>query len=360
MRIVHVLQWLEVGGGEMLASRLAGAQRDRGDEVSLVALADGPLQQHLRKRGLEVSILAKRPGFDLSLFKRLIQHFRQMQPDVVHTHDPQSLVYAAAPARLSGAHVVNSKHGVTRETARRMALRRAAAKAVHCFVTVSDSTAEAARDQREVDDRKLTVITNGVDMAAFRPDPALRREVRRELGLPDHALVIGTVGRQEPVKDPQLLLRAAAPLLNDETRLLFTGSGSVAPVLEEQRSHLPRPEWVQLLGARDDVGRILNALDIFALTSRTEGLPLVLLEAMACALPVVVTAVGGIPDVITDGVSGLLLPPGDHHAARAALARLRDDSALRTALGAQARTLVEQRYSFTRMLENYDQAYARS
>lgn len=352
--IVHLMQWFELGGGESLAQRLALSQKAQGHAVTVLGLAGGPLAEELRAAGVSVSLVEKRPGFDATLYPRLACIFRRTRPDVVHTHDPQSLVYGAPTARICGVNVVHTKHGETVEGPRRLALRRIAARFVNTFVAVSSSTADTARQYREVDETKLRVVTNGVDMERFRPDAEVRAEVRAELGLPADARVIATVGRHEEVKDPLLLLRAALPLLSQHKRLCFVGAGSLTGELERLLALSPAGKYVHLLGKRRDVERLMTAFDIFAISSRTEGLPLVLLEAMATGLPVVATAVGGIPPVVAGG-AGLVVPPADEVALRDALAQLLVDGGEQ--MGRRAREIVAQQFSFRQMEAAYLDLY---
>jgi glycosyltransferase involved in cell wall biosynthesis len=199
----------------------------------------------------------------------------------------------------------------------------------------------------------LRVIENGVDVELFRRDAAARFGLRRKLGIPDAAWVVGTVGRLAPEKDHGLLLDAIAPELCDQHRLVIVGSG---PEEERLRAHVsagPAAPWVTLTGARSDVPRLLSAFDVFVLSSKTEGLPLVIPEAMAASLPVVSTAVGGIPSVVRDGETGLLVPPGDAAALRAALVSLHADRQRAHAMGTAARQLAEAQYSKQRMVSDY-------
>jgi glycosyltransferase involved in cell wall biosynthesis len=183
------------------------------------------------------------------------------------------------------------------DRARRLWLRRTAARLVDAYVAVSPALRAAALTNGDCDAKRLRVVSNGIDVTRFAPNPEARRSVRRELGIPDDAWVVCTVGRLAPEKDQAMLVDAVAPLLDERRRLLIVGDGPERDALREQIARTGKGSYVYMTGARSDVERILAASDAFALTSRTEGLPLVLLEAMATALPVISTAVGGIPDL---------------------------------------------------------------
>lgn len=362
LEIIHVLQSLSLGGGERVAVDLAAAQVAEGFRVRVISLeqsAETLIADQLHQLGINSELVLKRPGFDPSLFFRLYPRFLRRGPTVVHSHNPLALVYASAPARLAGAAVFYTKHGEAADRGRRVALRRGAALACHGLVSVSQETATFGLNSGEIPKGKSVVITNGIDTDRFAPSVTQRNEVRTELGLSDNSWLIGTAGRLAPVKNQAMLLRAAAPLLNETCQLLIAGEGSERPQLEALIDELPNGRFIRLLGVRKDLQRVISALDCFAISSSTEGLPLVLLEAMACALPIVSTSVGGIPNVIDDGVNGYLVDRDDGEALSKRLRSLRNDSALAKRMGEQNRQKVITSYSRTRMASNYLDLYRR-
>jgi glycosyltransferase involved in cell wall biosynthesis len=297
-------------------------------------------------------------GLDFSLPGRLADVFRSNRVTVVHAHNPQALIYAAPAGRAAGAAVVYTCHGQNSLAAGRVWLTRLASLVVDAYVAVSPRIAARARTNHECPEAKLLVIDNGVDLSAFRPDMSARREVRAELGLPEQAWVVGTVGRLVADKHPELLLRAALPLLGPGARLVFVGDGPLAPTLRALAAGHPASRWVNFLGARQDVPRLLAALDVFALSSRTEGLPLALLEAMSVGLPIVATAVGGVPDVVRDGFSARLIPSEDEAALREALDQLRNDPTAAAEMGRCAQQ-ESRRFSAATMTSRYLDLYHR-
>lgn len=356
--IVHVLSSFGMGGQERLALDLAAIQRRRGHRVTVISLApppDGPLVDEFTKADLEVVRVAKRPGFDLTLPPRLFRAFRAAGADFVHTHNPQPLIYSSAAARLAGAKAVHTKHGMNPASGKQMALRRGAAKFLSAFVACSGPTAEQAKKQRDCALDKLHVIPNGIRLDKFAPDPALRQAMRAELGLGD-AWVVGTVGRLDELKNHQMLIRAMAPHLGPKVKLVIIGDGPTRDVLAAAVAKLPDPSTVVLAGQRMDVPKLLPGFDVFTLPSRTEGLPLVVPEAMATGLPVVATSVGGLPTVIDEGVTGFLVPVEEKPLA-AALLSLRDPVRAQ-AMGAAARVAALERFGAERMVDRYLELYA--
>jgi glycosyltransferase involved in cell wall biosynthesis len=200
-------------------------------------------------------------------------------------------------------------------------------------------------------------VQNGTDLDRFRPDPAARAEIRGRLGLPDDAVLIGTVGRMAEVKNHALLVRAAAPLLGPAVHLAIVGGGPEAGRTAALVEELGVGAFVHLMGEISEVARALAAFDVFALSSDVEGLPLSITEAMGVALPVVATAVGGVPRVVLEGDTGTLVPPRDPPALRAALDAMAKDPAMRGRMGARARTVALERYSAERMAAEYMALY---
>lgn len=362
-RIVHLLSSFGMGGQERVAFDLATSQLRAGCWVAALSMApppDGPLAAEFRAAGALVDRVARpRPGVDPWLIPRIAHWLRRHDVELVHTHNRFALIYGAPAARLAGARVVHTKHGNNPRGGKRLVAGNLAGRLVHAFVAVSPETAEFARKRREVDERRLLVIPNGIELGRFHPAAAGRDRVRRELGIDADAWVIGTVGRIAAEKNQALLVQAMAPLLGPKTRLVIAGDGPLLTALTEQIGGLGVAGSVHLLGARKDVPDILNALDTFVLSSDTEGLPLVVPEAMATGLPVISTAVGGVPSVIDDGQTGFLVPRGDEQALRDRAAALRADPAASRAMGERARSAAITRFSAERMQREYLDLYGR-
>ena len=347
-----------------MALDLARGQRAAGSRVIAVSLAradakGSTLAAEFADGGIAVHTIPKRDGFDPSLPLRLALLFRNERVDVVHTHNPQPLIYCAPAARLTGAILVHTKHGANLDTTRRLFLRRAAASLAHAYVAVSSTTAAVARKAREVGEARLHTIANGIDLSRFHPDKDARAAVRAELGMNDSVWLTGTVGRLAPEKDQALLMTALAPTLGERSQLVIVGDGPEAAALAALAELLGVRRFVHLPGARRDVPRVLAALDVFALSSRSEGLPLVIPEAMATALPVISTAVGGIPEVVEEGVTGFLTPARDAASLGERLNRLFADRARAVEMGQRGRTLALERYSAERMVGDYLALYDR-
>jgi glycosyltransferase involved in cell wall biosynthesis len=362
-RIVHILSSFGMGGQERVAFDLAVSQLRAGCQVTALSLEpppDGPLAAEFATAGIAVERVARsRPGLDPMLIARLARWLRRARIELVHTHNRMALIYGAPAGRLARARVVHTKHGNNPKGGTRLFAGNLAGRCVDAFVAVSDETAAFARKRREIEERKLLVIPNGIELGRFHPAPAVRDRIRRELGIPADAWVVGTVGRVAAEKNQALLLRAMAPLLGPSMRLIVAGDGPLMPELTRLAASLGVTAHAHLLGVRRDVPDLLNAFDVFALSSDTEGLPLVVLEAMATGLPVLSTRVGGVPNVLDEGVTGYLVAKGDEAALRDRAVRLRDDPAAARACGAHARQAAITRFSAARMQRDYLDLYAR-
>jgi glycosyltransferase involved in cell wall biosynthesis len=362
MVIAHLLSSYFVGGQERVALDLATRQLARGHRVMAVSLApppDGPLGEELRRAGIAAHTVAKRgPSIDPTLPMRLAALLRQEGVEVLHAHNPQPLIYGSVAAKLVGAAMIQTRHGVAFHSDRQEWLVRQATKLVDASVFVSRELATTLGLAGQ-DPGRTWVIENGVDLSRFFPDAATRAAVRAELGISPDAQVIGTVSRLVRSKNVPGLLRAAWPLLGEKVHLVVVGDGPDRAAVEQLVVDKPQAASVHVLGARADVARLLRSFDLFALFSRTEGHPIVVLEAMATALPVLATPVGGVPGIIEDEETGFLVPTDDEEALRSRLTALLAAPQRMTEVGGRAQAVALQRYAADRMVDEYLALYAR-
>jgi glycosyltransferase involved in cell wall biosynthesis len=209
---------------------------------------------------------------------------------------------------------------------------------------------------------RCTLIHNAIDEREFsRSMPPAAAPLRAKMGTPAGRLVIGAVGRLSPEKGFDLLVKAAANLIAAglEIEVWIAGDGDARADLERQIAELKLNDRVKLLGFVGDTISLYQALDVFVLSSLREGLPNVVLEALAMRVPVVSTRVAGVPKMISDGVQGLLVPVNDADALTAAMKRVVDDAGLRERLASEGRSLIEAKYSFTRRMEKVKAVYDR-
>jgi glycosyltransferase involved in cell wall biosynthesis len=255
--------------------------------------------------------------------------------------------------------VIDHWHGFTRFNRKRRLICRVLGRFTDLSIAVSQGVKDYLLEQIGLDPAKVRVVPNGVDVAAIdaaRPGPL----VRRELGLPDNVPVIGLVGRldhwgkgHKELFTAMVRIRGRHPV-----QALIVGGGRRTPEVRQLADSLGLADAVHFLGQRRDVPDLLNAMDVFVLPSYSEGVSLALLEAMAAGRPVIATAVGGLPEVVTDGDTGLLIPPRDADALAQALERLLADPAWARQLGANARNHVREHYSLERLGREINEIYA--
>jgi glycosyltransferase involved in cell wall biosynthesis len=355
MRIIHVVQGLGIGGQERLVVHLSRELAARGHEPAIVSLSLGG-EVRAEISDVPVYDATRADGADASLVARLAALLLRLRADVVHTHNPAPMLYAIPAALLARVgRRVHTKHGANVYRPRALWAARGLARALDALVAVSPETAESARIKERPRKQSLHIIPNGIPLAAFGPDADARARLRAELGIPPSAFVVGSVGRLAREKNYPLLVRAIGPLLSEQLRLVLVGSGDDRAEIER---NVPSAcaQFVVLTGLRHDIPSLLASFDLFALSSRTEGLPLAIPEAMASALPVVATAVGGIPSAVPAGC-GMLVPSGDAPALRAALDALARDPARTRAMGESARHHALAVFSIERMADAYERIY---
>jgi len=366
MRVVHLVIGGEVAGGQLVALRLIRAARDRGDQVSVVAPSEGAFLDLLRAEGITIHIADVNRTFRVGDLMRLVRILRAEQADILHTHTALAAnVLSRVAGRLAGAAVVSHLHIENHFRPQRLpaailrTLDNLTVRLAACVIAVSDGTRDALVHQG-YPARRIEVIPNGVDVI---PDDAPRRPgLRSELGIPEGVPLIGEVGRLCAVKGQHELITALADV--PAAWLLLVGAdleqdGVYEGLLRELAASRGVAERVVFAGYRGDAGDCIAELDIFALPSWTEGMPLVVLEAMQHGKPVVATAVGGTGEIVVDGETGLLIPLRDPASLAAALRRLLDDPEQARRLGEagrqRARRLFSAESSVRRTLEVYDE-----
>ena len=277
--------------------------------------------------------------------------------DLVHTHAPlpAAVARAAAPRRTALVHTEHNLwqryHPATR-AANAVTLRRNV-----CVLAVSDAVARSV-DRRALGRVPLEVLHHGVDVADAPRGPAARAEARRRFGLAADDRVVGVVATFTPKKDHATLLEAVARLADvDRLVVLLVGTGPLADQVRARAADEDLAGRVRLLGVRDDVPGLLPGLDVLCLSSRYEGLPVVLMEAQAAGVPVVATRVGGVPEAVDDGVHGLLVPPADPPALAGALRRVLTDGDLAARLTAGAAAGAG-RFDVARAARRHEELYA--
>ncbi len=357
LNVTHVLLSLDVGGLERNVVNQVREGEKLGQRVSVVCLErPGTLAPRAESLGARVLCLEKRPGFRPGLIGRMRTALRELRPDVVHTHQIGPLFYTGPAARsLRTPLLVHTEHGkVDYARPRTRWLGRVAGWFVDRFYCLSDDMAEAVRARRLVRRDKVRVIQNGIDLACYQ-GPRDGAAVRRSLGIPDGAPVIGTVGRLHEIKRQDVLIRAFARVreARADAHLLLVGDGPLRGELADLARQLGLSACTHFAGYQEWTPPYLHAMTCFALPSRSEGMPQSVLEASVAGIPVLASRVGGLPEVIEHGRTGLLFAVGDVEALAAGLCDVLNAPALARSLAGAARAKVSARFGVDRMAGEY-------
>ncbi len=350
-------------GGQNQVLLTVNGLRSIGHRAALVAHPDGELRRRADE-GLELIPIAPRTEMDLSAAWKFSRLVKRLRPDVIHAHDPHGVAMASLALSIGSA----SAKGMPMPAlvaARRVdfhlkgnSFSRWKYRQVDCFIAASEAIRQMIVGDGVPADRTVTVH-EGIDVERAQHVPAVN--VHEAFWLPHGAPVVGNVAALVPHKGQRYLIDAAQLVVRQlpDTRFVILGEGELRDHLEKQIHEHHLEKHVLLPGFRTDVLGCMKGFDLFAMSSVTEGLGTSLLDAMACARPIVATRAGGIPEIVEDEVNGLLVPIRDHHALAAAIVRALKDPALRHRMGEAGLARANERFTVERMVSETAAVYAR-
>jgi|SRR5215831_4285483 len=364
-RILHVVSCLGMGGTEHgLLKVINGLGHERFEHrICVVRTLDKDFARRMTSVEL-YEVGSGNAGLQFPLL-RLASIMKAYRPHVVHTRNFGALEGIPA-SRVAGVPVaIHSEHGYELETVaglplRRRVMCRALFGMADAVFTVTENLRAYHAAQSWTPEQRLRVIYNGVDLETFTPSRTTAEETRHRYCIPADRIVIGSVGRLVPIKNQATLLRAAEMLAENgcPIHVVLVGDGKEAPALKKQAAESAALQGrVTFAGTSDRVSDLLSAMDIFVLPSISEGMSNTILEAMATALPVVVSRTGGNPELVDEGRSGYLFRPTDPRSLAGALGRLVQSEELRRGFGESAREAVVARFSLSGMIQRYDNLY---
>ena len=364
MNITHFVESLDRGGLERMVLELVKYQHRQGHRCQVVCLySPGSLAHELDELGIAVKVCGKQRGLDMKALARARRMVSAHATEVLHTHNAVAHYQAVlATCGLPMQRVINTRHGmgVNRRSRRREWLYRRALMRTDTVATVCEAARSDAVRRGIIPSSKACVVPNGIRVDAFdTASPSTHGRVARLLNLPEHTRIIGTVGRLNWTKDQLSLIRAFKHVHEQQpdTALVLIGDGELRAALQQSAIDEGVADSVHFFGDRNDVREWLQGMDLFVLSSLSEGYSMALLEASAVALPIVATDVGGNGEIVRDGITGSLVPAGNPAAlADAMLAFLRDPQRALT-LGHAARTWVERYGSLETMAMHYARLY---
>ena len=353
---LHVNTQKTWGGGEQQTLLLARGLVERGHQATVVCQPGSPLAERCRRAGLPVEELRMRGEADFRAAWALRRIIRQGGYDIVHLHTAHAHTLGAAAVCLAR----RCRCIVSRRVIAPVAVGLLSAFKYHHGVARYIAISEAVRDtllRGGVEPERVVVVHSGIELD--RLAGATAAGLREELGLPTEAPVVGHVGALTRAKGQRTLLEAVPLVLEAEpqARFVIVGDGELGEALQARARELDIAERVVFTGFRSDVPRLLALFDVFCMPSLSEGLCTSALEALALSKPVVASAVGGLPEIVRDGQTGLLVPPGDAKALAEALVRLLRDRQLAATLGQRGKRLVEAEFTADAMVEGTLRVY---
>ncbi|MBI5902491.1 MAG: glycosyltransferase family 4 protein [Deltaproteobacteria bacterium] len=355
LTIMHSESSLGWGGQENRTLHECLGLKRLGARVIVFCKPDSVLGQRAAEAGIEVIVHPMRSNRDISAIRRAVGIIRDERVDVVSTHSGVDSLICALAGRFSSVKPVIVR---TRHLALPITSRLTYSMLPHMVVTVSESVRAHLIVDKGIPSGRVVTVPTGIDLKRFDPDAA-PDTLRRELELDEDALVVGTVAILRRKKGHHVLLDAIPEVLREAPGavFVFAGDGPQRGNIEDRINALGLTQSVRLLGLRTDVPAILKGLDLFVLPTLQEALGTSILEASAMRRAVVATRVGGVPEAVADGVTGVLVPPEDATSLAAAMIRLLKDAGLRTGMGERGREMVEREYSTDRMAERMFELY---
>jgi len=358
IRVLHLVPVFDVGGMEVGVTKLVNGtnlDRVRADVCSFTPV--GRFRERLAPH-VRLFELERRSAFDGRLVNQLRRLLARERFDVVHTHHWGTLCEGWAAARLARVpHIVHGEHGTMESRPRNLKVQRFVWGRVDRVLSVSERLADRMARDVGFPRERIHTIRNGLDLAQWGAGD--RARTRAALGATADDVLVLAVGRLVPVKNHALLLSAFAQARKNVTRgrLLIAGDGSLKTELEARIRSLGMEGDVTMLGERRDIPDLLAACDVFVLSSDSEGMSNTIIEAMAAGRPVIATDVGGNPELVADGDTGLLVDRGNADAMASAMVALASDAALRERMGTAGRERACRDFGVTRMLQDYERMY---
>ncbi|MCK5580808.1 MAG: glycosyltransferase [Candidatus Omnitrophica bacterium] len=362
MKILHLISSGGFFGAEQVLLSLGKALQQQGNDVVVGALNDlrDPhleIVEQAQKAGIETVTFDSRGRIDFKTIATLRKYLKENNIEVLHTHNYKSNLVGMLAAKASRTVLVATVHGYTDMT-----------KAVSFYEKVDRFVINNFFDRvvgvaRSVFGKNLrpcqVVVPNGLDVDAFHKDPEARNQIRSKYAIQENDFLVGTVGRLSPEKNQKLLLQAIKDIAREKknVRVMIVGSGSQEQLLKDFVRTEGLDSHVIFTGFIEDLAAYYNAMDLFVLPSNTEGIPMTLLEAMACQCPVVATSVGGVPGILKNGKAGRLVKPQNLNELKQSIVDLINSHDERQHSGKEGSVFVAENYSLSRMDGAYKEIY---
>jgi len=365
INLLYVTQYLEIGGLETLIVELCKNVNRSKFNVQVLCLNgfDQAYKNELSKQGIPVTLIKKSHRLDFLFLYRIVSFLKREKIELLHAHGG-CFLYSAICGKIGRVKkFIYTAHGLPVDNSLQARLEDyTSALMTDKIIAVSQQIKEDLRRRLPISTEKLDIIINGINTAVFKPNGNHKEigESKRQLNIPWGKKIIGSVGRLEKIKNYRMLIQSFAELIENQgeiAHLAFVGDGSERDNLENYSRELGISDRISFLGMQYHIEKILPILDIFALSSLSEGTSISLLEAQSCGIPVVVTDVGGNGNIVKHGYNGLLCKVNDYKDMAEKLTAVLKDENLRNEMKNHARSVVLERFDLSSMVRAYETLY---
>lgn len=367
INVLDVMEGIEFGGGDRRIVQIAESLDRRRFRLVVACASDGLLAKKIQEAGVEVQDVDMSNKCDLRPIFKLAALMKQRNIHIVHTQGARPSFFGRIAARLAGIPIIITTIQVVIETYNVTWIKKAIYKQLDKLtvgfadkvITVSEPLRRTLITNYGVEPSKVIKIYNGIETERYNPNAYEGAMVKREFGIAQNYSVVGIIARLVYEKAHYLFLQAAARIVENvpDVKFLIVGDGPLKTELEDLARKLGVSQYCLFTGFRDDIPKIISTLDVLVLCSLLEGMPMTILEGMAMAKPVVATNVGGIPELVKDGETGILVPPRDAESlAKAIIALLKDRDKARH-MGLFGRRRVEKEFDVEIMVRKTEETY---
>jgi len=359
-KVLHLTYHMGIGGTEQVVFQLVNNADESLFENSIVCIEGeiGPIGQQLQKSGTRFHVLNRNPGFDIKLIKSVRKIITTENIDIVHCHQYTPYVYGVLASLVTGSKVVFTEHGrfhPDRYSWKRRIINPLLSMATSSITAISEATKEALASFEWFSRKSITVIYNGIE--ATVPPTGYRNQ--NNLNLTDQNIVFGTITRFDTIKNLPMMINAFAQVFKDNphARLLLVGDGDERSAMETLVSELNLKDAVIFTGFQTDTKKYMSLIDVYVLSSFSEGTSMTLLEAMSFSTCCIVTAVGGNVEIIKDRQNGFVVESDNTQQLADTMQSLTDDKNTRHKMGNEAKKTFDLKFDLNRMVQNYKELY---
>jgi len=362
IKIAHITFDMRIGGAERVIYNLVENTDRSKFDVSVLCLDQpvGPFGLRLKEKGYQISTLGRKPGFDLSLIRKVRDCIVSNKIDILHCHQYTPYVYGLMGSAFTKKKIVFTEHGrfyPDKRKFKRTLVNPVLSRYTDRIIAISEATKDALVKFENISKDRIGVVYNGIEDGNRVPEK--KENLRRSFGIGENGFVMGTAARLDSIKNHPMMIKGLKRIQQDspETYLFIVGDGPERAGLETLVTELGLSSRVIFTGFREDTSFFYRMMDVFLLTSFSEGTAMTLLEAMAAGLPCIATGVGGNLEIVKEGETGFIIPSGDEKALTEKINLLIRDKKLREELGQACRKRFEENFTVKKMVKEYEKIY---